>query len=70
MRKVILQEFVTLDGKATGLNGSVNFVPASNRGDQRLMQEQLALMDAVDTILLGRVTYHMFSGYWPKVTEP
>jgi dihydrofolate reductase len=26
-------------------------------------------MDAVDTILLGRVTYSMFAGYWPNVTE-
>ncbi|HEV8365801.1 MAG TPA: hypothetical protein VGQ52_19965, partial [Gemmatimonadaceae bacterium] len=68
MRKVILQEFVTLDGLAAGENDRVDFVPASTRGDHTFGQEQLALMDAIDTILLGRVTYQMFAGYWPKIT--
>jgi dihydrofolate reductase len=69
MKKVILQEFVTLDSLAAGPNGSVDFVPASTRGDHAFGREQLALMDAIDTILLGRVTYQMFAGYWPMVTE-
>lgn len=69
MRKVILQEFVTLDGLAADGNGGVDFVPASTRGDQSFGREQLALMDAIDTILLGRVTYELFADYWPKVTE-
>ena len=68
MRHVILQEFVTLDGLAAGRNGSVDFVPASTQGDRSFGREQLALMDAVDTILLGRVTYQMFAGFWPNVT--
>jgi dihydrofolate reductase len=69
MRKVILQEFVSLDGMAAGPNDSVDFVPAATKGDQRFGQEQLALMDAIDTILLGRVTYRMFADYWPKVSQ-
>ncbi len=69
MRKVILQEFVTLDGFAAGPNDSVDFVPASMQGDQAFGQEQLRLMDAIDTILLGRVTYELFAGHWPKITE-
>lgn len=69
MRKVVLQEFVTLDGLATGPNGSVDFVPASLRGDHKFGQEQLALLDAVDLILLGRVTYGMFAGYWPNAKQ-
>ena len=68
MRKVILQEFVTLNGLATGPNDSVDFVPASTQGDRSFGREQLALMDAIDTILLGRATYRMFAGYWPNVT--
>ena len=69
MRKVILQEFVTLDGLAAGENGSVDFVPASTRGDESFGQHQIAFMDSLDTILLGRVTYEMFSEYWPNVTS-
>jgi dihydrofolate reductase len=69
IRKVILHEFVTLDGLAAGPNDSVDFVPASTRGDRSFGREQLALMDAIDTILLGRVTYQMFAGYWPNITE-
>jgi dihydrofolate reductase len=69
MRPVILQEFVSLDGLAASPNGSVGFVPASNQGDQSLLEEQLALMEAIDTILLGRVTYSMFAGYWPNVAQ-
>ncbi|MFN2386779.1 MAG: hypothetical protein ABR576_10930 [Thermoanaerobaculia bacterium] len=34
MRKVILQEFVTLDGFTADADGGVDFVPASTRGDQ------------------------------------
>jgi dihydrofolate reductase len=69
MRKVILQEIVSLDGYAAGPNGDVNFIPASTRGDPRWGAEQSALMDKVDTLLLGRVTYEMFSQFWPTRTE-
>ena len=69
MRKVILQEFVSLDGFAAGPNGDVNFIPESTRGDQRWGAEQTALMDRMDTLLLGRVTYDFFSQFWPAVTQ-
>jgi dihydrofolate reductase len=69
MRNVILQEFVSLDGLAAGPNDSVDFVPASTQGDQRFGQRQLSFMDSIDLILLGRVTYTMFAGHWPKVTS-
>ena len=68
MRKVILQEFVTLDGLAAGPNDRVDFIPASTAGDQSFGQRQIGFIDSIDTILLGRVTYQMFAGYWPKVT--
>jgi dihydrofolate reductase len=69
MRNVILQEFISLDGLAAGENNSVDFVPASTKGDQAFGREQMALMQTIDAILLGRVTYQMFAGYWPNVTE-
>jgi dihydrofolate reductase len=66
MRKLILQEFLTLEGFAAGPGNSVDFVPAATKDDRSFGLEQLALMDEVDTILLGRVTYEMFAGYWPN----
>ena len=69
MRTVILQEFVSIDGMAAGPDGSVNFVPAATSGDQSFGRRQLAFIDSVDTILLGRVTYEMFAKHWPNVTS-
>lgn len=69
MRKLILQEFVTLDGLAAGPENSVDFVPAATQGDQSFGREQLAFIDTIDTMLLGRVTYQLFVGYWPSVTQ-
>ena len=66
MRKVVLQEFVSLDGMAAGPNDSVDFIPASMQGDASFGREQMALMETVDTLLLGRVTYGLFAGYWPN----
>ena len=68
MRKLILQEFVSLDGLAAGPSDSVA-IPTSTQGDQSFGREQLALMDAIDALLLGGVTYRMFAGFWPNVTE-
>jgi dihydrofolate reductase len=68
MRQVILQEFVSLDGLAAGPNASVDFVPAATRDDRSFEQHQLQFAETIDTILLGRVTYQMFAGYWPTAT--
>lgn len=68
MKNVILQEFVSIDGLAAAQNGSVDFVPETNRGDHGFGNRQLEFMDSIDTILLGRVTYEMFAGYWPNAT--
>ena len=69
MRKVILQEFLSLNSLAAGPNESTDFVAASTQGDKSFGQEQVKLMDSVDAILLGRVTYEMFAGYWPMITK-
>lgn len=69
MRKVILQEFISLDSLAAGPNDSVDYVRASTQGDKSFGEEQFKLMNSVDTILLGRVTYQMFAGHWPKIAK-
>jgi dihydrofolate reductase len=65
----MLQEFVTTNGLAAGPSDNVDFIPASTRGDRSFGQDQFAFLDTIDTILLGRVTYRMFAGYWPNVTD-
>ena len=69
MRKLILQEFVTVNGLAAGPGDSTDFVSAAVAGDKSFGRRQLAFIDSIDTMLLGRVTYEMFSQYWPKVTS-
>ena len=69
MRKVVLQACVSIDGLAAGPNDGIDFIPASTQGDPSFGREQVALMDTIDTLLLSRVTYGMFAGFWPNVTE-
>jgi hypothetical protein len=59
MRKVVLQEFVSMDGLVAGPNDTVDFIPASTQCDRSVGRAQVALMDSFDTLLPGRVT----SGY-------
>lgn len=68
MKRVILQEFISVDGLAAGPNDSVDYVPASMQGDKRFGERHMKFLDSVDTMLLGRITYEMFAGHWPHVT--
>jgi dihydrofolate reductase len=69
MRNLILQEFITLDGLAAGLHGKVDFVPRATGDDRSFGAEQMRLLETIDAILLGRVTYQLFAGYWPNITS-
>ncbi len=71
MRRVIVQEFVTLDGFAAGPNGELDFIAEStsvDAADSEAARDQLAFVSKVDTILLGATTYRMFAQYWPEQT--
>jgi dihydrofolate reductase len=67
MRRLILQEWISLDGYAVDGEGSLDFFPASET-DRYSDRDQLAFLDSVDTILLGRKTYELFVDYWPTAT--
>lgn len=64
MRRVILQNFVTLDGFAAGPNGETDFIVANRSLDEDFKRSA----GNIDTILLGHETYSIFSQYWPTVT--
>jgi dihydrofolate reductase len=67
MRRLILEEWVSLDGYAVDGDGSLDFFPPSEK-DRFSDRDQLAFLDTVDTILLGRKTYELFVDYWPTAT--
>lgn len=46
-----------------GPNGEMDWAAANH--DEAMWADVNALMDTVDTVLFGRVTYQLFESYWP-----
>ena len=67
MGRLILQEWLSLDGSAVDAEGTLDFFPESET-EPLPDRDQLAFLDTVDTILLGRKTYELFVDYWPTAT--
>ena len=68
MRKLVFQEFLSLDGYAADKDHSTKFFEApeySRDSDEDLLAE----MNRFDTILLGANTYKMFADFWPTATN-
>jgi dihydrofolate reductase len=63
-RRVVVSEFVTLDGYMVGPDEDVSWVAV---GFDPQMQEHIAddIGGAYDLFLFGRVTYDIFAAYWP-----
>lgn len=69
MRKLILQEFVSVDGYAADSNGKTTFFESLNgNGGSEVDDDLLHFITTIDTILLGANTYRMFVEYWPTAT--
>ena len=64
MRRLILEEWLSLDGYAVDTEGTLDFFPPSE-SDQFSDRDQLGFLESVDTILLGRRTYELFVDFWP-----
>ena len=67
MRKLILEEWLSLDGYAEDKNGQLAFFPPTEK-NKYSDTDQLKFMDDIDTILLGRLTYTLFEDFWPAAT--
>jgi dihydrofolate reductase len=67
MRKLIFQEFISLDGYAADKNNETRFFEDAvySESDEDLLTE----MERFDTILLGAKTYKMFVDFWPHATN-
>ena len=57
-----LSQFATIDNSADGPDGE-----SKSRSD--VDNDSLDLMESIDWILLGRVTYPMFADYWLEAEE-
>src|SRR5207344_427671 len=77
MGKLIVTEFVTLDGVAQAPGGPDEDreggfahggwqAPVADAESGEVMYQQAKSMDA---LLLGRRTYEIFAGYWPTAPE-
>jgi dihydrofolate reductase len=68
MRKVVLWIGMSLDGFTSGVNEQLDWlVPHATRPESTPIFRRLR--ERCDTILLGRVNYEGFAGYWPKVKD-
>ena len=69
MGKLILEEWMSLDGYVADRNGQLDFftnlTPEQNTYSD---QDQLTFLDTIDIILLGRKTYELFVEFWPAAT--
>ncbi|WP_204005840.1 dihydrofolate reductase family protein [Virgisporangium aurantiacum] len=72
MRKLIAQQWVTVDNIAAEEDGGLGFVsaePFSDDTNSPFKTSVMALIDSVDTMILGANTYAMSKDYWPHAKE-
>jgi dihydrofolate reductase len=61
MRKIIFQMMITVDGFFEGPDQELDWHVV----DKEFIDYAIDLLDSVDAILFGRVTYQMMAAYWP-----
>jgi dihydrofolate reductase len=66
MRRLIFQEYVTLDGYAAGVDDELDFFETVMPQPD---DDNLELLERVDTMVLGARTYRLFVDYWPTATN-
>src|SRR5918998_4026132 len=65
MRKLIVANIVSLDGYYAGPGSDSSVLPMDEAFDAYNSER----LRAADTLLVGRVSYDMFRGFWPAVAE-
>jgi dihydrofolate reductase len=73
MRKIIVSEFITLDGVVEAPGGEPSLGSRSGwtlpYGSAEFMRFKLAELFAADALLLGRRTYDGFAAAWPSMKD-
>lgn len=67
MRKIVVYNVISLDGYHTGLENDVS-VMFPMMGDV-FNSYNSELLRTADVQLMGRVSFELFQGFWPKVAE-
>jgi dihydrofolate reductase len=65
MRKLIVCNMMSLDGYYTGPGNNVMVLPMDEAFDAYNAER----LRAADTLLLGRVSYDGFRGFWPSIAD-
>jgi dihydrofolate reductase len=63
MRKLSVFNLITLDGFFEGINHDLSW----HMVDNDLNDLSISQLEAVDTIIFGRITYEMMAAYWPTM---
>ncbi|WP_340686945.1 dihydrofolate reductase family protein [Amycolatopsis coloradensis] len=72
MRKLIVQQWVTVDNIAAEEDGGLSFVagePFDDNTQSAFKDSVMGFIDSVDTMILGANTYNQTKGYWPYAEE-
>lgn len=72
MRKLIVQQWATVDNIVAEENGGLSFVtvqPFATNTDEAFMASVMGFIDTVDTMIIGANTYAMSKDYWPTATD-
>jgi len=72
MRKLVVQQWVTVDNIAAEEDGGLSFVsgePFSDKTDPAFKASLMGFIDSVDTMILGAKTYAQSKDYWPYADE-
>jgi dihydrofolate reductase len=72
MRKLVVQQWVTVDNIAAEEDGGLSFVagePFSEKTDPAFKASVMGFIDSVDTMVLGANTYSQSKDYWPYADE-
>ncbi|GAA3689945.1 dihydrofolate reductase family protein [Arthrobacter ginkgonis] len=72
MRKLIVQQWVTVDNIVAEEDGGLSFVtaePFSETDTSAFKESVMGFIDSVDTMILGANTYAQSKDYWPYADE-
>ncbi len=65
MRKIYFYNLVSLDGFFAGPGGEIDW----HRVNDEFNRYAIDLLNSVDTIIFGRITYQLFESFWPAAAK-